>query len=62
VQVTMAMLARSAPQLNLFSVGIPVAVLAGIVLLAMAAPVLADGMMRAIELGLEQSEVMAGEG
>jgi flagellar biosynthetic protein FliR len=60
VQVVMAMLARSAPQLNLFSVGIPVAVLAGIVLLAMAAPVLADGMMRAIELGLEQSEVMAG--
>lgn len=60
VQVTMAMLARSAPQLNLFSVGIPVAVLAGIVLLAMAAPVLADGMMRAMELGLEQSEVMAG--
>lgn len=60
VQVVMAMLARSAPQLNLFSVGIPVAVLAGIILLAMAAPVLADGMMRAIELGLEQSEVMAG--
>lgn len=60
VQVVMAMLARSAPQLNLFSVGIPVAVLAGIVLLAMAAPVLADGMMRAIEMGLEQSEVMAG--
>jgi flagellar biosynthetic protein FliR len=62
VQLVMAMLARSAPQLNLFSVGIPVAVLAGIVLLAIAAPVLADGMMRAIEMGLEQSEVMAGEG
>jgi flagellar biosynthetic protein FliR len=60
VQIVMAMLARSAPQLNLFSVGIPVAVLAGIILLAMAAPVLADGMMRAMELGLEQSEVMAG--
>ncbi len=62
VQLVMAMLARSAPQLNLFSVGIPVAVLAGIVLLAIAAPVLADGIMRAMELGLEQSEVMAGEG
>ncbi|WP_373489056.1 flagellar biosynthetic protein FliR [Blastomonas sp.] len=60
VQVVMAMLARSAPQLNLFSVGIPVAVLAGILLLALAAPVLADGVMRAIEAGLEQSEVMAG--
>lgn len=60
VQVVMAMLARSAPQLNLFSVGIPVAVLAGIVLLAITAPVLADGMMRTIEMGLEQSEVMAG--
>ena len=62
VQIVMAMLARSAPQLNLFSVGIPVAVLAGIVLLAIAAPVLADGIMRAMEVGLEQSEVMAGEG
>lgn len=62
VQIVMAMLARSAPQLNLFSVGIPVAVLAGIVLLAIAAPVLADGIMRAMETGLEQSEVMAGEG
>ena len=62
VQLVMAMLARSAPQLNLFSVGIPVAVLAGIVLLAIAAPVLADGVMRAMETGLEQSEVMAGEG
>jgi flagellar biosynthetic protein FliR len=60
VQLVMAMLARSAPQLNLFSVGIPVAVLAGIVLLAMAAPVLADGMMRAMEMGIEQSEAMAG--
>jgi flagellar biosynthetic protein FliR len=60
VQVVMAMLARSAPQLNLFSVGIPVAVLAGILLLALAAPILADGVMRGIEAGLEQSEVMAG--
>ena len=62
VQLVMAMLARSAPQLNLFSVGIPVAVLAGIILLAMAAPVLADGVMRAMEAGIEQSEIMAGEG
>lgn len=62
VQLVMAMLARSAPQLNLFSVGIPVAVLAGIILLAIAAPVLADGVMRAMEAGIEQSEIMAGEG
>ena len=42
VQLVMAMLARSAPQLNLFAVGFPAALLAGIVLLAMAAPVIGE--------------------
>ena len=49
------MLARSAPQLNLFAVGFPAALLAGIVLLAIAAPVIGDGITAAIRLGLDQS-------
>jgi flagellar biosynthetic protein FliR len=43
VQIVMGVLARSAPQLNLFSVGLPAALLAGIVLLAIAAPVMGEG-------------------
>jgi len=62
VQLVMAMLARSAPALNLFAVGLPVAVLAGIVLLAIAAPVMADSVTRSLEMGLDQAEVMAGGG
>ncbi len=59
VQIVMGMLARSAPQLNLFAVGFPAALLAGIVLLAMAAPVIGEGITGAINLGLEQSRRIA---
>ena len=51
VQIVMGMLARSAPQLNLFAVGFPAALLAGIVLLAIAAPVLGEGIIAAISVG-----------
>ena len=59
VQIVMGMLARSAPQLNLFAVGFPAALLAGIVLLAIAAPVLGESITAAINLGLEQSRRLA---
>ena len=59
VQIVMGMLARSAPQLNIFSVGLPAALLAGIVLLAIAAPVLGESITGAINLGLEQSRRLA---
>ncbi len=62
VQIVMGMLARSAPQLNLFAVGFPAALLAGIVLLAIAAPVIGEGITGAINLGLEQSRRMATGG
>ena len=62
VQLVMAMLARSAPQLNLFAVGFPAALLAGIVLLAIASPVIGEGILAAIDLGLEQSRQMANGG
>lgn len=59
VQIVMGLLARSAPQLNLFAVGFPAALLAGVVLLAIAAPVLGEGIIGAIRLGLEQSRLLA---
>lgn len=59
VQVVMGMLSRSAPQLNLFAVGFPAALMAGLVLLAIAAPVMGEGLLAAIRLGLEESRRLA---
>ncbi len=59
-QLVMAVLSRSAPQLNLFSVGLPAALLAGIVLLAVALPAMGDAIVAAIGLGLDQSAAVAG--
>lgn len=59
VQIVMGVLARSAPQLNLFAVGFPAALMAGIVLLAIAAPVMGEGLVAAIRLGLEESRRIA---
>ena len=62
VQLVMGMLSRTAPQLNLFAVGFPAALLAGIVLLAIAAPVMGDGIIGAIQAGLEESRRIANGG
>lgn len=59
VQLVMAMLARSAPQMNIFSVGLPATLMAGLVLLAIAAPVMADGILAAIQRGLAESRSLA---
>jgi flagellar biosynthetic protein FliR len=59
VQMVMGMLARSAPQLNLFSVGLPAALLAGIVLLAIAAPVMGESIIAVLQQGLEESRRIA---
>ena len=59
VQVVMGMLSRSAPQLNLFAVGFPAALMAGLILLAIAAPVMGEGLLAAIRLGLEESRRLA---
>jgi flagellar biosynthetic protein FliR len=59
VQIVMGMLARSAPQLNLFSVGIPATLLAGIVLLAIAAPVIGEGILAVLQQGLEEARRIA---
>jgi flagellar biosynthetic protein FliR len=60
VQIAMAVVTRSAPALNLFAVGIPVTILAGLALLAIAVPVLAYAIEHALDLGLDQARLVAG--
>lgn len=60
VQIVMGTITRSAPALNLFAVGIPATVLAGIVLLAAATPVMAAALEHAMRLALEQAQHLAG--
>lgn len=59
VQIVTGMLARSAPQLNLFAVGFPAALMAGLVLLAISAPMMGEGLLSAIRLGLDESRRLA---
>jgi flagellar biosynthesis protein FliR len=62
VQIIMAMIARSAPTLNLFAVGMPAALLAGILLLGMATPVMADAISHTIRLALDQAQLIGSGG
>lgn len=59
VQLVMGMLARSVPSMNLFSVGLPATLLAGLVLLAIAAPSIGEGITRAIYSGLDEARAIA---
>lgn len=59
VQIVMGMLARTAPSLNLFAVGMPVALMAGLVLLAIAAPVMGEGVTASLKAGLEQAQIIS---
>ncbi|MET0241795.1 MAG: flagellar biosynthetic protein FliR [Sphingobium sp.] len=60
VQIVMAVLARSAPSLNLFSVGLPATLLAGLMLLAIAAPIMAESIGDAISRALDVTRDLAG--
>lgn len=60
VQVAMGLLARSAPALNLFAVGLPATLLAGVVLLAMSAPVMSDAIASSIAQGLDVARSVGG--
>lgn len=60
VQLVMAMLARTAPALNLFAVGLPATLFAGLVLLAIAAPVMGEAIMDALTASLDLSRMLAG--
>jgi flagellar biosynthetic protein FliR len=59
VQIVMGMLARAAPSLNLFAVGMPVAMMAGLVLLAIAAPIMGEGLTAALKAGLDHAQSIA---
>lgn len=59
VQIVMGMLSRSAPAMNLFSVGLPATLLAGLVLMAIAAPSMGEGITAAIQRGLAMAQQIA---
>jgi flagellar biosynthetic protein FliR len=62
VQIVMGMLSRSAPAMNLFAVGLPATLLAGLVLMAIAAPSMGDGIIASINSGLaEARRIAAGQ-
>jgi len=60
VQIMMGFLARTAPALNLFAVGIPVTITVGLVALAVTAPIIGDAVIRALGMGLDQATLITG--
>ncbi len=62
VQIILGLLARSAPSMNLFAVGLPATLTLGLVMLAMAAPLMIDGIGQALIQSLEYSETIARGG
>ena len=60
IQLVMGFLARTAPALNLFAVGIPVTIMVGLVALAITAPIMADTIIEALGMGLNQAALVAG--
>lgn len=58
VQIVTGLIARSAPSLNLFALGLPAGVLAGIAALIIAMPVMVGQMRGVIEAALDQSAAL----
>ncbi|MFN3865053.1 MAG: flagellar biosynthetic protein FliR [Erythrobacter sp.] len=58
VQVATGLVARSAPSLNLFALGLPAGVLAGIVALIIALPAMAEQFEGVLETALDQSAAL----
>lgn len=56
LNVVVGMLSRSAPSLNLFAVGLPVSLLAGVVTMFIALPAMGDYMLVIIHEGLEATQ------
>lgn len=59
VQIILGLLSRSAPTLNIFAVSLPASLMAGIILLATAAPAMADAIMQALGEAIDQAAVLA---
>ncbi len=60
VQLIMGVIGRSAPAMNLFAVGLPATLLAGVVLLAIATPVMAEAIARFLSDALDMARLVAG--
>jgi flagellar biosynthesis protein FliR len=60
VQIVMGVVSRSAPTLNLFAVSLPASLIAGIVLMAIATPVMADAIGIALSDALQFTRALAG--
>jgi flagellar biosynthesis protein FliR len=60
IQLIMGLLARSAPALNLFAVGLPAALLGGLVLFVFATPVMSQAVIRTLTATLDESARIAG--
>lgn len=58
VQIIMGLLAKSAPSMNLFAVGLPATLTLGLVMLAMAAPLMIDGIAQTLTRSLEFSDAV----
>ena len=58
VQLTFGVLARSAPSLNIFALGLPMGVLGGIAALIASAPLLDDALTDLAALGLGQAQAL----
>lgn len=59
VQMIMGVIGRSAPAMNLFAVGLPATLLAGIILLGMATPAMAEAIARFLSDALDMARVLA---
>lgn len=60
IQFIMGFLARTAPALNLFAVGIPVTIIGGLVALAVTAPIMADTIIQSLGMGLDHAALISG--
>ena len=58
VQVVTGLIARSAPSLNLFALGLPAGVLAGVAALIIAMPVMVEQFKGVLEAALDQSAAL----
>jgi len=58
VQLTFGVLARSAPSLNIFALGLPLGMLAGVAALVVSAPLVADAMTDLVAIALGQAQAV----
>lgn len=59
VQMIMGVIGRSAPAMNLFAVGLPATLLAGVILLGIATPAMAEAIARFLSDALDMARVLA---